>query len=113
MLSHQITIAVDYAGEDNTTPTVEPTSGNFSLSTGEYIDINVDTSTEFKAIIKMPITENVPPALTSEYLRMYRQVGDNWVVVTDWENGEYTGINQDDGYVWAVNLMVTVTGSQI
>ena len=36
------------------------------------------------AIIKLPYTD-VPPALSEDYLRMYRQVGNDWVVVTDWE----------------------------
>lgn len=95
-----ITVAVDYIGEDDIAPTVSVIEGDFELSTGDYIDINLDSTTEFNAVIKMTY-EDVPATLTDEYLRMYKQVGDEWVVVTDWENNEFTGINEEDGYVWA------------
>ncbi|MCK5017717.1 MAG: RHS repeat protein, partial [Candidatus Peribacteraceae bacterium] len=74
--------------------------GDFEVSTGDYIDINLDTNTEFKAIIKMPYSD-VPSNLIDKYLRMYRQAGSDWIVITDWENGEYTGINEEYEYVWA------------
>ncbi|MBU4070865.1 MAG: hypothetical protein KJ773_01670, partial [Candidatus Thermoplasmatota archaeon] len=95
-----VTVAIDYGGEDDTFPTVTSATGDFALSTGDYIEINLETDAEFSAIIKMPYSE-VPPALNEECLRMYRQVGDDWVAVTDWELEEFTGINTEHGYVWA------------
>ena len=96
-----VTIAIDYDGQDDAVPTVSETSGDFSISTGDYIEIALDSEEEFSAIIKMSISEEVPPALNEENLRMYRQEGDSWVVVTDWELGEFTGISTEHGYVWA------------
>ena len=95
-----VTIAIDYGGEDDTFPEVTSTTGDFAVSTGDYIEINLETDADFSAIIKMQYSD-VPESLTADYLRLYRQEGDDWVVVTDWELGEFTGINADDGYVWA------------
>ena len=95
-----VTVAIDYEGDDFTIPTVSSTTGDFAISTGDYIQINLETGAEFSAIIKMPYSD-VPPTLSEDYLRMYRQVGEDWVVITDWELGEFTGISTEHSYVWA------------
>ncbi|MFO7618615.1 MAG: hypothetical protein R6W91_03035, partial [Thermoplasmata archaeon] len=95
-----VTVAIDYGGEDDTFPEVTSTTGDFAVSTGDYIEITLDTDADFSAIIKMQYSD-VPEALTADYLRLYRQEGDGWVVVTDWELGEFTGINTEHGFVWA------------
>ncbi|MDO9537991.1 MAG: hypothetical protein Q7J68_06700, partial [Thermoplasmata archaeon] len=94
-----VTVAIDYVGDVYAVPTVSSATGDFAISTGDYIEINLETEAEFSAIIKLPYTD-VPPTLSEDYLRMYRQVGDDWVVVTDWELGEFTGISTENGYVW-------------
>ena len=95
-----VTVAIDYVGDVYAIPTVSSATGDFAISTGDYIEINLETEADFSAIIKLPYTD-VPPALSEDYLRMYRQVGDDWIVVTDWQLGEFTGISTENGYVWA------------
>ena len=58
------------------------------------------------AIIKLPYTD-APSALSEDYLRMYRQVGNDWVVVTDWEL-KFTGISTEHGYVVYVTHFSTL-----
>ncbi|MFO7991137.1 MAG: hypothetical protein R6U61_02445, partial [Thermoplasmata archaeon] len=95
-----VTVAVDYEGEDETIPIITDSEGDFELSSGNYINISLDTDSDFHAMIKMDIDE-VPETLTEEYLRMYRKVNTTWMPVANWDNDEQTGINLREGFTWA------------
>ncbi|MFO8110048.1 MAG: GLUG motif-containing protein, partial [Thermoplasmata archaeon] len=97
----EVLVAVHFEGEDHNSPMVSEAEGFFQLfpqSIGEYIDVGLETEDNYTALIMFRDKRAKP---YNPYLRMYRESNDEWQVITDWEEDEYTGVNVELGYTWA------------
>ena len=102
-----VSVALAFEGEDDVLPLIEEVEGDFEHSIGRYVNIDVETDSEYRALVKSGYgwSENA-----SEYLRVYREDEEGWFVVTDWEDDEYTGVNVEQEHSWAiVNSLGTFT----
>ena len=94
-----VSVAVDFEGDEYVLPTITEVDGDFEHSVGRYINIELDTEDSYKALVKFGygwLEESNP------YLRLYRENSAGWSVVTDWEEDEYTGANTEHDYSWAL-----------
>ncbi|MGM0510743.1 MAG: DUF6531 domain-containing protein, partial [Thermoplasmatota archaeon] len=102
-----ISVCVDFNGEDHVAPKIQEVDGEFEHSIGKYVHVELDTEFEYKGVIKFGYDSQIP---SSKYLRVYRKNESGWIVVTDWENEEYTGNNIEQRFSWAsVNDFKTFT----
>ncbi|MFW6141059.1 MAG: DUF6531 domain-containing protein, partial [Candidatus Saliniplasma sp.] len=102
-----VSVALAFEDEDDVLPTIEEVEGDFEHSIGRYVNIDVETDSGYRGLVKSGYgwSEN-----TSEYLRVYRETDEVWSVVTDWEDDEYTGVNLEREHSWAlVNELGTFT----
>ncbi|MFH0815269.1 MAG: PKD domain-containing protein [Methanobacteriota archaeon] len=99
-----ISVAIDYA----TNLTIKPTLAIASCpilnaNYGPYFSVTIGSSDNFTAIIKMKFDPNALSTDTIKYLRMYWLRDDtNWKILKNVSAGEDTGVDLDNGYVWAV-----------
>jgi hypothetical protein len=111
-----LSVAIDYANNNTFAPIISSSSAPMlNGSIGTYFDITINSSGDFKAIIKLSYNPaNLPANYTEELLGMYWYDSDNWKLMSNITLGEDTDVDLNNHYIWAsTNQLSSFTGADV